>query len=287
MSVRPSPTVRSKRLRRELRRLREERGLTIEQATDLAGGEWNPSTLGRWENGDRRIRPGDLRVLLDVYDIQGDQREALLTLAKEARQRGWWQSYADVLPSEYGEYIGLEAEASSIRTYQQQLVPGPLQTEDYARAVISAGRPDDAAEAIDRRVAVRLARQAVLTRDEPLRFWAVIDEAVTRRQVGGPEVMRAQLRHLAEIASRPGIQLQILLFTAGAHPAMAASFIILGFPPPDPDVAYVDAGASGLFVEDAAAIAAYRLMFDHLRAAALSPNESAALLAAEAARRGD
>ncbi len=281
MSVRPSPTVRSKRLRRELRRLREERGLTIEQATELAGGEWNPSTLGRWENGDRRIRPGDLRVLLDVYDVHGSQREALLTLAKEARQRGWWHRYGDVLPADYSAYIGLETEATSIRTYQQQLVPGPLQTEAYASAVISAGRPDDAADAIDRRVAVRLERQAILTREDPVRLWAVLDEAVIRRAVGGAAVMRGQLQHLADMAARPGIQLQVLPFAAGAHSAMAASFIILGFEAPDPDVAYLDTGTSGLFVEEASAVAHYKLMFDHLRAAALGPGESAALFAAQ------
>src|ERR1700728_2092091 len=143
MGVRPSPTVRSKRLRRELRRLREERSLTIEQVAAQAGHEWNPSTLGRWENGDRRIRPADLRSLLDVYDIQGEQREALMALAREARQRGWWQAYGDVLPSEYSSYIGLETEALSMHTYQQQLIPGLVQTEHYARAVIRASRPDD------------------------------------------------------------------------------------------------------------------------------------------------
>ncbi|TDC73703.1 XRE family transcriptional regulator [Actinomadura sp. 7K507] len=113
-----------------MRRLREVGGLTIEQVADLAGGEWNPSTLGRWEKGDRRIRPADLRHLLDVYEVHGEQREALLALAREARQRGWWQVYSDVLPSEYGTYIGLETEAREMRTYQQQLIPGVLQTAD-------------------------------------------------------------------------------------------------------------------------------------------------------------
>jgi transcriptional regulator with XRE-family HTH domain len=282
LGVRPSPTVRSKRLRRELRRLREERGLTIEQVATLAGSEWNPSTLGRWENGDRRIRPADLRSLLDVYEVQGEPRETLMTLAREARQRGWWQVYGDVLPSEYSSYIGLETEALSMRTYQQQLIPGLVQTEDYARAVIRATRPDDDDAAIDRRVAVRLDRQSALADDHPMNLWAVIDESAIRRVVGGPEVMRAQLDRLAEVAERPGIQLQVLPFATGAHAAMAASFVILGFQAPDPDVVYIDTGTSALFVEESPDVDAYRLMFDHLRASALAPGESLRLFRATA-----
>lgn len=278
MSVRPSPTVRSKRFRRELRRLREEKRLTIEQVADLAGGEWNPSTLGRWEKCDRRIRPADLRHLLDIYDVHGDQREALMTLAREARQRGWWQAYADVLPSEYTSYIGLETEALETRTYQQQLIPGIVQTAEYARAVIQAARPDDDADQIERRVAVRLDRQKVLAPPNPMNLWAVIDEAAIRRVVGGRETMRRQLEHLAEIAERPGMQFQVLPFEAGAHPAMASSFVILGFKDPDPDVVYLDTGRSSLFVENGDDIAAYTLAFDHLRASAQSPSESVRLL---------
>ncbi|WP_030169877.1 helix-turn-helix domain-containing protein [Spirillospora albida] len=282
MSGRPSPTVRSKRLRRELRRLREERGLTIEQVADLAGGEWNPSTLGRWEKGDRRIRPVDLRHLLDVYDVHGEQREALITLAREARQRGWWQIYADVLPTEYSTYIGLETEAREMYTYQQQLIPGILQTADYLRAVIRAARPDDDAETVERRVAVRLDRQKILAGPHPMRLWAVIDEAAIRRVVGGPQVMRAQLEQLAGFAEQPGIQLQVLPFRAGAHASMATSFVLLGFDAPDPDVVYLDTGMGALFVEDATNVAGYKLVFDHLRAAAQSPRESVRLFRAAA-----
>lgn len=277
MGVRPSPTVRSKRLQRELRRLREEHGYTIEQVATLAGSEWNPTTLGRWENGDRRIRPADLRSLLDVYEVHGEQREALMTLAREARQRGWWQTYGDVLPSEYSSYIGLETEALSVHTYQQQLIPGLVQTESYARSVIRAARPDDDEAGIERRVKVRVKRQEALAGDQPLQLWAIIDEAAIRRVVGGPEVMREQLHRLAEVGERPGVQLQVLPFSVGAHAAMAASFIILSFESPDPDVVYVDTGTSALFIEDHPDLEAYRLMFDHLRAAALAPSESVRL----------
>jgi transcriptional regulator with XRE-family HTH domain len=274
MPVRPSPTVRSRRLSRELRKLREERGHTIEQVATLAGGEWNPSTLGRWENGDRRIRPADLRHLLDVYEVSGERREALMLLAREARQRGWWQAYGDVLPTEYSSYIGLETETRWMRSYQQLLIPGLLQTKDYAAAVIQAARPNDHSEVIDRRTAVRLDRQHVLTNDDPMRLWAVIDEAAIRRIVGDRAVMAEQLRHLAETAERPGVQLQVLPFTSGAHVAMAASFVILGFESPDPDVVYIDAGMSALFVETTSEVDAYRLMFDQLSASALSPGDS-------------
>jgi transcriptional regulator with XRE-family HTH domain len=282
MPVRPSPTVRSKRLRRELRRLREERGLTIEQVATQAGSEWNPSTLGRWENGDRRIRPADLRSLLDVYDVHGEPREALLTLAREARQRGWWQAYADALPSEYGTYIGLETEAVSVHTYQQQLIPGLVQTEAYARAVIRAGRPDDTDEQIDRRVAVRLDRQSILIGDHAMSLWAVIDEAAIRRVVGSAVVMRGQLTHLIGMAERPGIQIQVLPFSAGAHASMTASFEILGFEAPDPDVVFIGTGTNGLFIEEMPDVDAYRMMFDHVRASALAPGESARLFRATA-----
>jgi transcriptional regulator with XRE-family HTH domain len=278
VSVRPSPTVRSKRLRRELRRLREERGLTIEHVAELAGGEWNPSTLGRWEKGDRRIRPADLRHLLDIYEVHGEHREALMVLAREARQRGWWQAYADVLPSEYSTYIGLETEAREMRTFQQQLIPGIVQTVDYARAVVRAACPADDADSIERRVAVRLDRQKVIAAPRPMGLWAVIDEAAIRRVVGSRQIMRRQLEHLADIADHPGIQLQVLPFDTGAHAAMASSFVVLGFEDPDPNVVYVDTGMSALFVENPEDVSAYMLVFDHLRAAAESPGASVRLL---------
>src|ERR1700722_18983241 len=131
MPVRPSPTVRGRRLRYELRRLREQRGLTIEQVSERSGGDLRPPTLSRWETGDRRIRPTDLRLLLDIYEISGDQRELLLTLSRQARERGWWQSYASAVPDWFQVYVGLEAEAATIHTYDAELIPGLLQTPDY------------------------------------------------------------------------------------------------------------------------------------------------------------
>ncbi|ROO88748.1 helix-turn-helix protein [Actinocorallia herbida] len=280
MSVRPSPTVRSKRLARELRRLREEAGQTIEQVCSRAGNGWSPSTLARWEVGDRRIQPADLKSLLGVYQVDDETAEVLLNLSREARQRGWWQAYGDVLPSEYSTYIGLETEANVLLSYQQQLVAGIVQTERYARAVIRAARPDDDAASIERRVELRMDRQRVLAGDDPLRPWIILDEGAVRRMVGGPDVMAEQLDWLAEVADRPGIHVQVMPYSAGEHAAMASSFVVLAFNDPDPDVVYIDAGTSALFVEEPAEVGTYRLTFDHLRASALSPIESTRLLRA-------
>jgi transcriptional regulator with XRE-family HTH domain len=285
MPVRPSPTVRGRRLRYELRRLREQRGLTIEQASEQSGGDWTASAISRWETGDRRIRPADLRALLDIYDVRGDQREVLLTLAREARQRGWWQSYrSDAVPEWFQVYLGLEAEAAVIHEYDAELIPGLLQTADYYRAFMHAAPAAGDQEAIERKVAVRTARQERLTADDPPECWAVLNEAVIRRVVGGPEVTRAQLQHIVQMANRPHISVQVLPFKAGAHPAMDGSFIILGFPEaPDPDVVYLESQTGSLFLEKLPEVERYQAMFNHLVAKALDPDESKNMIAEVAA----
>jgi transcriptional regulator with XRE-family HTH domain len=279
MPVRPSPTVRGRRLRYELRRLREERGLTIEQVSERSGGDLRPPTISRWETGDRRIRPTDLRLILDIYEVTDDQRELLLTLARQARERGWWQSYTSAVPDWFQVYVGLEAEAATIHAYDAELVPGLLQTPDYYRAFIQAAPAAGNEEAIDRKVAVRAARIEQLTSDEPPQLWAVVNEAVIRRLVGGPEVMRAQLEHIAQLARQTHISVQVLPFTAGAHPAMDGSFSILGFPEAsDPDVVYLESQTSALYLEETPEIERYTLMFSHLIAKALDPDESRKLI---------
>jgi len=285
MPARPSPTVRGRRLRYELRRLREQRGLTIEQVSEQAGGDWTPSAISRWETGDRRIRPADLRALLDIYEVRDDQREVLLTLAREARQRGWWQSYrSDAVPEWFQVYLGLEAEAASIRAYDAELVPGLLQTADYYRAFMRTAPAAADGTAIEHKIAVRTARQERLTADDAPQFWAVLNEAVIRRVVGGPEVMRAQLEHIAAMADRHHISVQVLPFRAGAHPAMDGSFIILGFPEaPDPDVVYLESQTGSLYLEKLPEVERYQAMFNHLVARALGPEESVSLITAAAA----
>jgi len=284
MPARPSPTVRGRRLRHELRKIREERGLTIEQVTERSDGDWNASTISRWETGERRVRPVDLRRLLDLYDVHGEQREVLLTLARQARERGWWRSYTDAVPAWFEVYLGLEAEADTIRDYAAELVPGLLQTADYYRAFMRAAPAAGDEETIERKAAVRLARQERLTGEDPPRLWAVLNEATIRRVVGGATTMRAQLQHIAEMADLAHVTVQVLPFRAGAHPAMDGSFIILGFPEPaDPDVVYVESQAGSLYLERPPEVERYAAMYNHLMAKALDPDESQALIARAAA----
>ena len=224
-----SPTMRRRRLARELTRLREATGMTIREAAGQL--EWDPSKLSRVEGMQRGIIVRDVRRLLNLYGVTDEaQREALFEMSRESKQRGWWQAYSDVMPSEYANLIGFEAEAAEIRSYEPELIPGLLQTEDYARAIIRLGRPGDTAEEISRRVGVRMTRQQVLDRDDPPVMRVVLNEGAVRRLVGGPEVMRAQLRHLAAGRPRGNVLIQVLPFAAGEHPAMSGPFTILAFP---------------------------------------------------------
>ncbi|TVT50096.1 helix-turn-helix domain-containing protein [Amycolatopsis rhizosphaerae] len=274
------PTIRRRRLASELRRLREAAGLTIDEVGEKL--ECSASKISRIETGHVGVTPRDARDMLELYGLAGDEREALVQLAREARKPGWWHAYKEVFT---GTFVGLEADASSLRAFQALLVPGLLQTETYARAVIRAMRPDADESDIQRRVAARTARQALLADPNPPEYWAVIDEAVLHRVVGGPEVMARQANRLLELARLPHVTIQVVPFGAGAHPGMEGPFLILGFPEPaDPDVVYVDATSGGFFLELAPDVRRYSLMFDHLRAAALKPDDSVSLIAAAAAR---
>ena len=280
MPVRPSPTVRRRRLRYELRRLRNERGLTIEQVQERSGGDIKAPSISRWENGERSVRPTDLRLLLDIYDVQGEQRETLLTLSRQAKERGWWQSYASAIPEWFQVYVGLEAEAASIRNYAAELVDGLLQTPDYYRAFLRTAPAAADEDEAERKIEVRLSRQERLTGDDPPEYWAVLNEAVIRRIVAGAEAMRAQLNHIAELAKLPNVNVQVLPFSAGVHPAMDGGFSILGFPEPtDPDVVYLENQAGSLYLEEEAEIDRYTRMFSHLMAKALDPEESRRMIA--------
>ncbi|MEU0479580.1 helix-turn-helix transcriptional regulator [Streptosporangium sp. NPDC006013] len=277
MAADTSPTVRRRRLASELRRLRTERGLSMQEVADRM--ELTAASISRIETGRRGIRPRDLRAFLDMYEVPEADRGPMLALSREARQRGWWQNYGDVLPGEYATLIGLEAEATSIRTYQQTLVPGLLQTADYARAVVAATRPGDTAEEIERRVSVRMERQKRLADDNPLELSVILGEGVVRQHVGTAEITASQLKYLAEAGQQPNIMIQILPYRAGAHQAMTGSFNIVSFPAPsDLDVIYLENMSSGLYLEDAADVRRYVAVFDYLRAAALSPADTAVML---------
>ncbi|MQA85621.1 MAG: helix-turn-helix domain-containing protein [Streptosporangiales bacterium] len=274
----PSPTVRGRRVRAELARLRKERDLTI---THVAGElDWSPSRLSRIESGHRQIHPTDVRVLLDVYEVTGPQRDALIQLARESRKKAWWHSYGDAVPEWFETYVGLEAEASRIHVYESELVPGLLQTEQYARALHEVSLVEQPEEEIEKRVKVRMTRQDRLTAPDAPQLWAIVNEAVLRRVVGDAATMREQLDHLHEAAKRRNITLQILPFGVGAHPAMDGAFNILDFPEEiDPTVVYLDTRTGGLYLEEPEHVNTYRLMFNHVVARALAPEESSAFLA--------
>jgi hypothetical protein len=210
--------------------------------------------------------------MLDIYGVFGTEAEELVQIAREARQKGWWHPYSTVLT---GAYVGLEAAARSVRAYEQQVVPGLLQTEAYAAALIRAGRPDITGEETSQRVHVRKARQSLLIQDDPIDLWVVLDEAVVSRPVGGDEVMREQLRRLALASELPNVTLQVLPFDVGAHAGMDGTFAILGFPEvEDPDVVFAENATGGLFLEKADELRKYGFIFEHIRSTALNPEES-------------
>ncbi|SRR5579875_1385 len=278
MAATPSPTVRRKRLGIELRRLREEAGLTCEdvgQRLDCSG-----TRISRIETGRINVKPGDVRELLDIYGITGTEADSLVQLAREARRKGWWHTYGQVLPSWFEAYIGLEAEAIRQRDFQSMVIPGLFQTEDYARAVIRAAPNAGSTEAVDRRVALRMERQAILNQASPPDLWVVLSESVLRVQVGNPSLMRSQLRHLVDLAERADITIQVLPFTTAALVHPVSPFTILEFPESaDPAVVYLEHLTGSLFLERADEVQRYTVVFDHLRAEALGTSQSVELIA--------
>jgi transcriptional regulator with XRE-family HTH domain len=263
----------------ELRALREAAGLNSQQAAEELG--CSQSKISRVETGKSPASVRDVRDLLGLYGVTDEQqRERLLSLARESRQRGWWAEFGSWLPSGFDTYAGMEAAAASVRAYQAQLVHGLLQTEDYARAVLRALRPEDTREAVEKLVQFRMARQAQLIRAEnPLRLWVIFEEEVLRRPIGGPAVMQAQLQHLLEAAEEPKITIQVLPTTRGAHAGLDGSFSLFEFPEPgDLDVAYVGGQAGTVFIEKTDEVRRFATRFDHLRAAALDLGDSTDLI---------
>ncbi|WP_027644326.1 helix-turn-helix domain-containing protein [Salinispora oceanensis] len=268
-----SPTVRRRRLAAALRRLREQTGMTADQAANEVG--ISKSALSRIENAQVSVMPPVARGLLELYGVEGEEIDALVQVARDARKRGWWQAYDDVLPNWFGVYVGLEAEASEIRAFQPQLVPGLLQTADYARAVIRAEHPDSSGEEVDRRVELRMRRQES---DNSPKLWVVLDEATLRRPVGGVEAFRTQLRRLIEESDRPGNTVQILTFGAGEYGSMGSAFSVLSFPElADSGVVYVETRAGSLYLEGHQ-VREYSRVFEHLVATAASARESRDLI---------
>lgn len=281
MADRRPPSVRARQLASELRRLRDASRLTGEDVAGRVG--WSPSKVSRIETGQTTPSRADLRRLLDLYEVAGSQRERLELLGESAGQRGWWDAYADTLGPEYTALIALESAAASLRWYAPMLVPGLLQTEGYAREVIRSGLLIAPPGEIERRVQVKMTRQRVLTKDNPVQLAVVLDEAVLLRMVGGPAVMLDQLAHLAAMAARPNVTVQVLPLAAGSHPATTGEFTLLGFPElPAPDVVYLENMTSDLYVEQEADVYRYSLAFDRLRALALASEESRTLITTRA-----
>jgi transcriptional regulator with XRE-family HTH domain len=274
------PTVRLRRLGMELRALREAANLNSEQAAAELG--CSQSKISRLENGKSPAGVRDVRDLLSLYGVTDEQeRERLLRMARESRERGWWAQFGALLPSEFQTYAGFEAAAASIRAYQAELVHGLLQTEDYARAVLRALRLEDTRESVDKLVEFRMARQAQFTNlVNPPQLWMIVEEEVLKRPVGGPAVMQAQLQRILEAAEDPGITVQVLPTARGAHAGLDGSFSVFDFADPaNPEVVYVGALWGHVFIDKPEEVGKYTLRFDHLRAAALDIGESVDLVA--------
>jgi transcriptional regulator with XRE-family HTH domain len=271
------PTVRRMLVGSQLRRLRTQRGLTREQAGEaIRASEWK---IHRLENGQVGFKERDLVDLLELYGVtDAVEIASLITLAREANQPGWWQQYDDVLASWFRAYVDLESAASLIRCYEGQLVPGLLQTEDYARSVIR-GAIEDVPEEIERRVGLRMARQTLLERPDAPRLWVVLDETALRRPVGGAKVMRAQLERLVQASEMPSLTLQVIRMQAGAHPAMVGAFSILRFADPDlPDVVYVEHLTNALYLDKREDVERYLHVMESISVRGEAPGRTAEIL---------
>ncbi|MFE9597492.1 helix-turn-helix transcriptional regulator [Streptomyces hokutonensis] len=267
-----NPTVRRRRLGQELRRLRELKGMTAEEVAERL--LVSQSKISRLENGRRSISQRDVRDLCGVYEVE-DVRivDSLMQMAKDSRQQGWWHSFGDI---PYSVYIGLETDAASLRAYEPQIIPGLLQTRPYAEALIRGALPETSPSDIQKRVEVRLRRQErVSSAESPLRLWTVLDEAALRRVVGGRQVMREQLENLAEMSQLPHVTVQVLPYEVGAHPGLNGQYAILEFPDAaDSSVVYIEGVTSDLYLEKAADVQKYSVMYEHLRAQALNVDQS-------------
>ncbi|OAH15210.1 helix-turn-helix domain-containing protein [Streptomyces jeddahensis] len=277
MASNVNPTVRRRRLGQELRRLREQKGMTAEEVAERL--LVSQSKISRLENGRRSISQRDVRDLCGVYEVE-DHRivDSLMQMAKDSRQQGWWHSFGDI---PYSVYIGLETDAASLRVYDPQVVPGLLQTRPYAEALIAGALPETAPTDIDKRVQVRMRRQErISSPSNPLRLWTVLDEAALRRVVGSRNVMRDQLEHLVEQSQLPHVTVQVIPFDMGAHPGLNGQYAILEFPDAaDSSVVYIEGVTSDLYLEKANDVHKYSVMYEHLRAQALNVEQSRQFIA--------
>lgn len=282
-SRRASPTVPTRRVASTLKMFRERAEMGVGEAA--AAVDRKPSWLSRIESMENRAHQNDVQALMRKYGVEDSIIEAVMAVARQSRQRGWWYPYNDVLPEWFGQYLGLESDASFIRTFEALAVPGLLQTRDYARAATRASAAPAQDKEIERFVDLRVDRQQLLAGDDPVQFRGVLDEGILHRIVGGRQVMIGQIEHLLELAKLPNIEIQVLPFGAGAHPAMNGSFALMDFPPlpapfPEADdrIAYVDLLVGAKYFDKSAEVAAYAAVWEQVRGDALPADESDALL---------
>lgn len=270
------PTIRGRRLARDLRQIREARKLKGDEAAALVG--WDQGKISRVENAKMRVTVGEVMELCEAYEISGERRAELIQLAREARKQGWWLPYRGVLKQGFSDYLAFEAEADQYRSYEVHLMPGLLQTEDFARAVLRTSRVLRMPEEIDRAVEARVARQKRLTSTEnPLQMWQIIEEGALRRTIGDITTMRAELDHLLEVSRLPNVSLQVIPYRSATHVALDGPFTLLGFND-YPDVLYVEHFGGCQYFEKPEETADGKVVFDHLRSSALNTADSAALI---------
>ena len=271
----------------QLRRLREAADISAEKAGYSIRG--SRSKISRMETGRVGLKVRDVEDLLTLYGVADDQERAkVIALARRSREPEWWTRYNDILPDWFETYLGLESAATSIRTFEMQFVPGLLQTEGYARAVTMLGHQTALPEEVERRVGLRLGRQELLSRAQPPRVWAVMDEAVLRRPIGGPQVMHAQLRRLTEAARLPHVTLQVVPFARGGHAGASGSFSILRFEERDlPDVVYIEQLTSAVYLDQRTDVEHYLEVVDQLSGEALTPTETVRFIEQAAEETGE
>ncbi|MDP9862507.1 MULTISPECIES: helix-turn-helix domain-containing protein [Streptosporangium] len=271
-----NPTLRRRQLASRLRELREQAGRSIKEAAEQL--ECSPAKISRIETAQRGALPRDVRDLCLFYGMTDQaQIDALMSLAREAKQQVWWQETEDV---DFRPFLGLEIDATAISEYETTTVPGLLQTEDYARAVIKGYLPGMAQDVLEERVAYRLRRQERLHGPHPPKYWVLLDESVLHRHVGGVEVMRKQLEHLGKASELSHVTIQVIPFTVGAHMGFDSAFILLEFSDPTiGDTVYLDTLMGSFYLEKARELERFRETLNHLRAVALSPQESAVHIA--------
>ena len=273
MAADRSPTLRRRELASQLRDLRKQSGRTVEDvARELL---CSPPKISRIETGVRPASLRDVRDLCAIYGVDDSLRDRLMGLAREAKQQGWWNKYEDIA---IDRLIGLEIEAAQVSSYESCVIPWMFQTKEYARAVIRGSLPRIDDHVLDERVAARITRQEIITRESPPHFWSLVDESSLRRRVGSNQIMRDQLKGMVDLAAIPNMTLQVVPFGLGAHPGLDNTFEFLEFQSGQPPVVYLENMAGGLYLESASDVDRYKEALMHLRAGALDPESSVSLI---------